>query len=229
MLASQSRALQIRFRVTNLKKLWAKNVCIGLAPMARQRRQKCRDLLSLWRNTQRTQIARRNIFFSISRQRLAESVEGLINSLALLVGKLWLAKIWATIVAFRSSNVLVENHTNDCEKKDSWNAISSPFGVLRVLCLGPPPYTWNHWPLGYFHSEYCSCWQANGITACEGFSCTHAFRPSAILGRIKYRFATLWYDTTGIRTYPFSAACVLHHHSRQAVPTVMITVSHSAR
>jgi len=38
-------------------------------------------------------IQAKKIFFTISSRRLAESVEGLINSLALLVGKLWLAKV----------------------------------------------------------------------------------------------------------------------------------------
>jgi len=51
------------------------------------------NMLSLWRNTQRTQNPSQKIFFTISSWRLAEFVEGLINSLALLVGKLWLAKV----------------------------------------------------------------------------------------------------------------------------------------
>jgi len=84
------------------KNIERKEVRIELGPKARQRRQKCTNMLSLWRNTQRTQNPSRKTFFSISSRRLAESVECLINSLALLVGKLWLAKVWATIVALRS-------------------------------------------------------------------------------------------------------------------------------
>jgi len=61
-LASQSTALKTRFRVTNPKNLEQKNVRIGLAPRARQRRQNA-DLLSLWRYTQRTQNPRREKFF----------------------------------------------------------------------------------------------------------------------------------------------------------------------
>ena len=64
-LASQSRALKTLFRVTNPKKTWAKKIHIGLAPRARQRRQKCANMLSLWRNTQRIQNpSRKKIFFN---------------------------------------------------------------------------------------------------------------------------------------------------------------------
>jgi len=50
-LAGQSRALKTRFQVTNC---W-------------QRRQKCTNLLSLWRNTQRTENpSRKNFFFDLT-------------------------------------------------------------------------------------------------------------------------------------------------------------------
>jgi len=73
MLASQSRSLKTRFRVTNPKKHWAKKIRIGLEPRAGQRGRKCTNVLSLWRNTQ-SQNPSRKIFFSISSRRLAESV-----------------------------------------------------------------------------------------------------------------------------------------------------------
>jgi len=102
MLASQSRALKTRFRVSNPKKHWAKKIRIGLGPRARQSWPKIAQTCSHCDVTHKQPKIQAEFFFSISSRRLAESVKGLINSLALLVGKLWLAKVWATIVSLRS-------------------------------------------------------------------------------------------------------------------------------
>jgi len=55
-----------RFRVTNPKNFKRKKIRIGLAPRARQRCKKFPNMLSLWRNTQRTQNpSRKNFFFDL--------------------------------------------------------------------------------------------------------------------------------------------------------------------
>jgi len=88
MLASQSRALQIRFRVTNLKKLERKTFALGWRPWPGKGGKNAGTCSHCDVTHKEPKLQGGIFFFSISRQRLAESVEGLINSLALLVGKL---------------------------------------------------------------------------------------------------------------------------------------------
>ena len=89
MLASQSRALKTRFRVKNPKSIERKKFRIGLGPRARQSWPKIAQTCSHCDVThKKPKVQAEKKLFSISSRRLAESAEGLINSLALLVGKL---------------------------------------------------------------------------------------------------------------------------------------------
>ena len=88
MLASQSRALKTRYE--SKKTLSEKKIRIGLGPRARQSWPKIARTCSHCDVTQRTQNpSRKKFFFDLkSKTCRIRSVEGLINSLALLVGKL---------------------------------------------------------------------------------------------------------------------------------------------
>jgi len=76
------------------KKIERKEFRIGLGPRARQSWPEMAQTCSHCDVTHKEpKIQAEKLFFTISSRRFAESVEGLINSPALLVGKLWLAKV----------------------------------------------------------------------------------------------------------------------------------------
>jgi len=100
-LERQSRPLQTHAIAYNLKILEPREWLAGLAPKPRlPQSQMYESMPPLWRHHKKTNLNKKNSL--IKTRRLAESAEGLNNSLALSVVKLWLDKFIAILVALRS-------------------------------------------------------------------------------------------------------------------------------
>ena len=100
-LASQSRAQRPVFESQIQKIFERKKFALGWRPGPGKGAKNAQTRSHCDVTHKKTKSKPKNIF-SISSWKLAESTDGLINSPVLLVGKLWLAKVWATIVALRS-------------------------------------------------------------------------------------------------------------------------------
>jgi len=61
---------------------------------ARKPSPKSQNTLLFWRDNGKPQTQHQKIFFLISGTRLAESIEGLNTSLALVAGKVWICKLF---------------------------------------------------------------------------------------------------------------------------------------